>query len=362
MSNILKHVIRRALQEQLVMNEPEPEVAKPTPKKPATPTPKKPATPAPKKPATPAPKKPAAPTAKEKERKETINKIYDEIGDDSSGSGTTTMFVGLVAAATVLGGGLLLKGYLARKGVTGLRSLYKVLGKNVDKLKKITPTELNRFERFIDAELDARNINKAQHAELKKIVRAEVLASFRNKMVAETFFSDFSAGRMSYDDFIAGSPEMFRNNRAYRDAARNYYDEVVVPFYGEVATRTATPSIIAREIQTGAVIQVPRSNWTQIRGTGWNDAGIALEYENAGIPSRLRFDDSSESMIVERLRLPEGHNRGLYIPTEYLEAGGLPSLNVFKEDLIRLGGNPNLTPATYNRIYNQYKLLIQLTK
>jgi hypothetical protein len=359
MSNILKHVIRRALQEQLVMNEPEPEVAKSAPKKPAPK--KKPAvktaTPAP------APKKPAAPTAKEKERKETIDKIYDEIGDDSSGSGTTTMIVGLVAAATVLGGGLLLKGYLARKGVRGLGSLYKVLGKNVDKLKKITPTELNRFERFIDAELDAGNISRAEHAELKKIVRAEVLASFRNKMVAETFFSDFSAGRMSYDDFIAGSPEMFRNNRAYRDAARNYYDEVVVPFYGEVASTrsTATPSIIAREIKTGVVTEIPTAspNWTQIRGTGWNDAGIALEYKNAGISRDKLIDDPLD--IINRLNEPAGHYNGIYIPTEYLE-NGLPGFILFRADLVRLGGDKNLSEKTLRQLYQRYDMLLQIIK
>lgn len=357
MSNILKHVIRRALQEQLVMNEPEPEVAKPAPKKPAPkkkPTAKT-ATPAP------APKKPAAQTAKEKERKETIDKIYDEIGDDSSGSGTTTMFVGLVAAATVLGGGLLLKGYLARKGVTGLGSLYKVLGKNVDKLKKITPTELNRFERFIDAELDAGNISRAEHAELKKIVRAEVLASFRNKMVAETFFSDFSAGRMSYDDFIAGSPEMFRNNRAYKDAARNYYDNVVVPFYG-ASEPIATPSIIAGEIKTGVVKEIPTAspNWTQIRGTGWNAKGIALQYENAYVSGKL-IDKPSD--IVDRLNLPAGHYNGIYIPSEYLR-NGLPSFpgEVFRADLIRLGGRRNLSEQTLLQLYQRYEMLLYITK
>lgn len=359
MSNILKHVIRRALQEQLVMNEPEPEVV---PKKSATSAPKKSATPAPKKPATPAPKKPAAQTAKQKEREKTLDKIYDEIGNDSSGSGTTTMFVGLVAAATVLGGGLLLKRYLAKKGVRGLGSLYKLLSKNVDKLKKITPTELNRFERFIDAELEAGNITKAEHAELKKIVRAEVLASFRNKMVAETFFSDFSAGRMTYEDFIAGSPEMFRNNKAYRDAARNYYDEVVVPFYGEAASTrsTAAPSIIARETRTGTVTQFKRSNeWTQIRGTGWNNAGIELEYVNAGVPEYLIFDDISN--INRRLSLPENHVDGLYIPTEYLR-NGLPAENTFKQDLIRIGGSANLSDHLYRQLYQRYQMLIQIAK
>jgi hypothetical protein len=370
--NILKHIIKHALQplrEQLVLD-PEPKVEKPKPKS----TTKKPTSKsAPPKTAT---KKPAAPTTPketklEKERKQTIDQIYKEIGDDSSGSGTTNLIVGLVAAAAVIGGGVLLKSYLARKGVKGFGSLYKVLGKNVDKLKKITPSELNQFERFIDAELEAGNISKAEHAELKSIVRAEVLASFRNRFVSKKFFEDFSAGRMSYDDFIAGSPEMFRKNPVYRDMAKAYYDDVIVPFYGEVkSTRVGSrgfpePEVMrgVSAIETGTAKLYPRGNtgWTQIQTNGFNQAGIDYVYVEVNIP----LDSNSyEKNILERLKKPIGDSNGIYIPTKYLE-DGLPAFGLveeFKRDLISLGGSDRLADNMYKLLYNRYKMLIELSK
>lgn len=364
--DFLKYLIKRALNEQLeLLPEPEVEKPKPAPKKTTTPSTTKKTTPpaTTKKPTTPpAPKK----TEKEKEREKVIADIYDEIGDDSSGSGTSSLIVGLVAAGIVLGGGALLKSYLAKKGIKGFGSLYKVLGKNVDKLKKITPSELNQFERYIDAELQAGNITKAEHAELKKIVRSEVLASFRNKMVSEKFFQDFSAGRMSYDDFIAGSPEIFARNPTYQRTARNYYDDVIVPFYGEVestragSARFPRPDVMraAGGMELGRVRLHPRGEWSQIKGTGFNQGGIDYVYLDAGVPIDGRY---YENNILERLNKPVGDSNGLYIPTEYLD-GGLPSLNEFKQDLIRLGGNANLQDDMYRLIYNRYKMLIELNK
>jgi hypothetical protein len=368
MSDILSNIIRSALHEQFIP------VEEPKPKKKPTSSGKKSSSPAKKSPTTnkSAEKPKTAAQVRAQDQKDADEYVQSIGGDDNTGG----LYSGFIWYAAIAAGSALALGYLGKRfGKNAIKGIFGGIGKYKNQISKLTDSKsLTQFEEFIDAEYKANRMTAGEYKELKRIITKDALTAFRNEMVASKHFNDFSRGQITVSEFLERSPQVFRDNNTYRVAAQNYYDEVISKFYpNSPAVRNATTSQAAARATgvTGAIFppqvkQIPKGNWTQIQipKGSMNDIALKTIYLDAGISDVKTWltNEGGSGKMLEKLANSNGAPDGIYIPTEYLTEGTIPDLNTLASDIIRLGGNKNISDTTLRTLQKRYEMILELVK